>query len=377
LKSFLKNELLEIGSKFLIILCIFFFVSIAGYGQEEGIFDSRTNILLPDQTPPSLSIFDDRSTLKVDIETDQQQLFSNLDDEKKQNAILTLYINDSIKIVKKIRIKVRGNTRKAICDLPPLKLDLNDTDFLKEWLGDITSLKIVNTCTQNIRSAGDLQKEYIMYEMYTALTDISYRVRLLNLRIRDSQKKEDDITGYAFFLENDKSVAARTGLVEIEQDETSVSELLNTFYMDPREETLFNMTVLSIYEYMVGNTDWHITGLHNVKIFGNKEVKYAIPFDFDYSGFVNADYAITSSSIPVKNNRERYYMGPCGDKAIFGRALDTVLSKKEVFYQKIAFNPYLRKSEKSDLRSYLDTFFKEAYDKKSLVNKLSGFNCQY
>ena len=268
------------------------------FGQEEGIYNIQTNRLAKDQSPPSLSIFDDRSTLKVAIETDQKKLLSNLDDPKKQDGILTLYINDSIKIVKKIGIKVRGDTRKTICDLPPLKIDLNDTEFLSDWFGKITSLKLVNTCSETARANNYLHEEYIMYEMYRTLTDISYRVRLLKLQIHDSQNDLSDIYEFGFVIENDKSVAARTGLKETELADTNIGELLNTFYLDPGEQTLFSMNVLSIFQYMTGNTDWHITGLHNLKIFGNNEVKYAIPYDFDYAGFVNADYAVPSPNLP-------------------------------------------------------------------------------
>lgn len=361
------------------LLFIFFglLISVLSYGQEEGIYNSKTNTLLIDQTPPSLSIFEDRSTLKIDIETEQNKLFSNIEKPEKQEAILTIYINDSVKIVKKIKIKVRGNTRKTICDLPPLKLDLNETEFLSDWLGEITSLKLVNTCSESAKANNYLHNEYIMYEMYQTLTDISYQVRLLSLKIKDSNKEVEDIKGYAFVIENDKNVAARTRLTETELGQINVGELLNTFYLDPGEETLYNMNILSIFQYMTGNTDWNISGLHNIKIFGNDEVKYAVPYDFDYSGLVNADYALPSSNLPVKKIRDRYYLGPCSDAVVFEKALDYVLSKKEQLYQKIQYNPYLHNREKADLTTYLDSFFKESKDKKALVNKLSNFSCQF
>jgi glutaredoxin-related protein len=377
LASILANfKVIKVRIQHLFIIVVLLFSGLAE-AQEEGIYNIQTNTLLKDQTPPSLSFFENHSTLKIDIETNQNKLFSNLENPEKQKAVLTIYINDSIKIVKKIKIKVRGNTRKTICDLPPLKLDLNETEFLSDWLGEITSLKLVNTCSESAKASNYLHEEYIMYDMFQTLTDVSYQVRFLKLRLKDSKNEAEDIKGYAFVIENDKSLAARTGLTETELDQTSVGELLNTFYLDPREETLYNMNVLSIFQYMMGNTDWNIAGLHNIKIFGNEEVKFAVPYDFDYAGFVNANYAVPSSNVPVKSIRDRYYLGPCSDAIVFEKALDYVISKKDQLYQKIQYNPYLPNREKADLTAYLDSFFKETKDKKGLVNKLSSSRCQF
>lgn len=368
----------KFSKSFLKILFLSVFSISVGYGQqEEGIYDQRTNTLYEDQSPPTLSIFENRSTLRVEIETDQKKLFSNIEDPKKQKGLMILYLNDSIKIVKSIKVKVRGNTRKKICDIPPLKIDLNETEFLSEWLGPITSLKLVNACSQNERSREYLQREYVIYEMYGSLTEKSYQVRMIDLEIKDSKEKQNPISGYAFVIENDKSIARRTELVETEIEETNVAELINAFYLYPNEETLLNMNILSIFQYMIGNSDWHITNLHNVKMFGNEEVQYAIPYDFDYSGFVNANYAIPSSSLPIKKVTDRYYLGPCSDPVVVEKALDRILEAKNIFYQKINFHPYLEANEKISMTSYLDQFFKESKDKQALVSKLSGFNCTY
>ena len=188
-----------------------------------------------------------------------------------------------------------------------------------------------------------------MLEIYRLLTDVSYRVRLINLNIVDSKNVADNISAYAFFLENDKKLASRTKLKETELEETTVAELVRSFYIEPSEETVYNVAVLSIYQYMMGNTDWNITGLHNVKLFDRPKTQYLIPYDFDYSGFVNAKYAVPSTSIPIKNIKDRYYQGPCCDPVIYEKALDHILSKKESIFQTIYSYPYLKKKEKVNI----------------------------
>ena len=73
------------------------------------------------------------------------------------------------------------------------------------------------------------------------------------------------------------------------------------------------MTLVSIFEYMIGNTDWSVFASHNIKLLLSKSdsfhVSIRIPYDFDYSGFVNTDYAIPDPRLNISNVRERVYRG--------------------------------------------------------------------
>lgn len=375
-KRILTLAALKIWSKILGSLIILFFVGNPSYSQEEGIYNIHSNELLADQSAPSLSLFEDRSILDIKIETNIEKLYRHVEDPENQKATLTFFLNDSVKMIKLIDIRVRGHARKELCNVPPLRIDFDRSDFLNDWLGAITSLKLVNTCSDGAEYNSYLHKEYIMLEIYRLLTDVSYRVRLLNLNIIDSKNIADDISAYAFFLENDKKLASRTKLKETELEETTVGDLVRTFYMNAGEETVYNVALLSIYQYMMGNTDWNITGLHNVKLFDRPKSQYLVPYDFDYSGFVNAKYAVPSKSVPIKNIRVRYYQGPCCDPAIFEMALNHILSKKESIYQTIYLYPYIKKKEKEKMIAYLDGFFEEVSDKANFVNKFATTECQ-
>jgi len=57
------------------------------------------------------------------------------------------------------------------------------------------------------------------------------------------------------------------------------------------------MDRLAIFNYMIGNYDWSIPGQHNVIVlkslsFDPYGLGIAIPHDFDWTGLVNASYAI-------------------------------------------------------------------------------------
>jgi hypothetical protein len=63
---------------------------------------------------------------------------------------------------------------------------------------------------------------------------------------------------------------------------------------------------------MIGNTDWSNTTQHNSKMLDIGQRKFVpVPYDFDYSGFVNAPYAIPYDYLPIKKVTDRLYRGIC------------------------------------------------------------------
>lgn len=90
----------------------------------------------------------------------------------------------------RIRLRARGNFRRATCRFPPLMLDFRDTKkgVLEGTLFDGQNrLKLVNQCERPVRSATDLREEYLAYRIFNSLTDASFRVRLLAVTWDDSE----------------------------------------------------------------------------------------------------------------------------------------------------------------------------------------------
>ena len=74
---------------------------------------------------------------------------------------------------------------------------------------------MVSTCGNGKAYQNYLLSEYLIYKTYNVLTDMSYRVRLLELTLKDSKHVEDDVVHFAFLIERDKSLAKRTDAKEI------------------------------------------------------------------------------------------------------------------------------------------------------------------
>ena len=100
--------------------------------------------------------------------------------------------------------------RNKICYLPPLKIDFSKNDLRAAGIkGKYDNLKLVVHCKNGSAYDDFVLREYLAYKIYNELTDISFRVQLVNLSLEDTEGKQKTIETYGFLIENDKELAAR------------------------------------------------------------------------------------------------------------------------------------------------------------------------
>jgi len=71
--------------------------------------------------------------------------------------------------------------------------------------------------------------------------------------------------------------------------------------------------------YMIGNLDWSMRAgpagegcCHNGRLLaGNGPYYTPVPYDFDYSGLVDAPYAVPPDGFKISNVKSRVYQGYC------------------------------------------------------------------
>ena len=130
---------------------------------------------------------------------------------------------------------------------------------------------------------------------------------------------------------------------------------------------------------MIGNTDWSVPIKHNVIVFSqgfseNPNLGAKVPYDFDYSGLINADYAVPFEGLKLKSVLERRYLGLCRSQDIYTTALKEFSDKKEELIKVVNDFPYLNARTKKEMIMYLESFFDDINKRNSLVNKLR-FEC--
>jgi len=126
---------------------------------------------------------------------------------------------------------------------------------------------------------------------------------------------------------------------------------------------------------MIGNTDWSVPIRHNTLTiaqgqYGGLESGIIIPYDFDYSGLVNTDYAIPFEGLGLESVRERKYLGVCRSESEFLEALAEFRDKKEEIYKVINDFEYLDARNKKEMINYLEGFYKSFDKRNSIVFQL-------
>ncbi|HEU5365585.1 MAG TPA: hypothetical protein VFU62_08635 [Hanamia sp.] len=318
-----------------IIISISSFIFRNGYGQTTS-FDK-------------VNFFEDTSIIHATILTDMGKIF-----RKKEKpglefpANFSITLPDGSTIQEPIILTVRGHFRREKCFLPPLLIDFKDkkTSVLKP----LGSLKLVSQCYTSEIGTRYLLSEYLLYKIYNLLTDISFRVRLLNLKLADSSGKKKPITEYAFLMENIKNVAKRNNCVYIKAK------------IDPRNTNNYQMTMAAIFEYMIGNTDFGVFVNHNTRLLLSKtdslHKPLVVPYDFDFSGFVNTNYSIPDPNLEISDVRTRLYRGFPEPIQVINEVVDIFKKQKDSIYALIKNFDLLPVKSKNELTSYLDDFFK-------------------
>jgi hypothetical protein len=265
-------------------------------------------------------------------------------------ATLTYHINDRDSINKEIKLRSRGISRHNICNFPPISLNFRKGDLKNSDIKEADKIKMVTHC--NAGSEEYLFKEFLIYKMYNVLTDYSFKVRLVKVDYINTGRKARTIQSYAFLIEPLELLTERTNSVPVELPNLRRQNIIPDM-----------MDRMAIFSYMIGNTDWSVTGQHNCKAISVVDTRYPglagiVPYDFDYSGMVNAHYALPAESLGLGSVRERRYIGDCRSDEEYKEILKEFTEKKPEFYMIIDEFIYLNEKDKKYMTAYLDAFYK-------------------
>lgn len=311
--------------------------------------DSQDSIIFTGNKNYGLFENDDLIELSLRFDVTTYLRKKPADDFLKAEMVLNSGKPDSL--VRQVRLKTRGEFRRKYCSMAPIELNFKKVDFGYADLDSIDKLKLVTQCSFGVNDENYLLKEYLVYKLFNAVTDTSFRVRLLRVTYIDTEKERKPMVQWGFFIEPVEMIEKRTNTIQIK------TASLNQKHIFP-----FVMDRLALFNFMAGNYDWSIPGQHNVKVFKPEDQPLnqygiAIPYDFDWSGIVNASYALPVETTGIKSVRDRLFLGICREPEVFDRHLHMLEAKKSEFYRIINEFPYLKQRDKDDITGFLETFF--------------------
>ena len=258
-----------------------------------------------------------------------------------------------------LRVRVRGNFRrlKENCDTPPLKFNFKKHEAPEHSLfAGQPELKLVVPC----KGEQYVIREYLTYKLYNLFTDYSFNVRLVRMIFDDTERNETTNPQYGFLIE-DKHVLASRSQASLMERENLRPEIV-------QQEAFFRMTV---FAYMIGNTDWSIQYLHNIELlFLNSEKIYiSVPYDFDLVGLVSSPYARPDPALKLRSVRDRVYRGYCMENlSVLDPTFAQFQELKPEIYSIITENTLLEKRYIDFATDFLDDF----YDTLGFQERLKG-----
>ena len=253
----------------------------------------------------------------------------------------------------KLKIRTRGHSRKLsnVCDFPPLMFHFDDDAVENTVFHEQRKLKLVTHCRNGRRFQEMNYKEYLAYRMYNELTDRSFRVRRVEITYRDFRGK-DKITRDGFLIEEDKQLRKRLDLKKVDADER-----------DEYSSEEVHLAKIALFNYMIGNTDWSAREVHNLELFrekGNEKTLVYVPYDFDWSGLVNAPYATPQTVFGIRSVTERAYPLECFSEASLETALQEMRSQKAAIDRMVNRTHPVKNKESNRMKQFYQTFWQEA-----------------
>jgi hypothetical protein len=251
-----------------------------------------------------------------------------------------------------VQVSARGHARRdpRVCSVVPIRLEFAKNDLAGTVFEGQKELKLVTHCDNSSDGEQGVLTEYLTYLIFNAFTPRSFRARLVRVTYVDPKRDKAPEPRYGVLLENDDDVARRM--------EGRSYTMPNRHFNFIERESLMMMTLL---QYMIGNTDYSIMALHNVKLVQTPDMKiYSTTYDFDYSGLVNTGYGAVDKRLGLTSVRDRMYRGPCKTMPEFAPFLERITAKKDEVLALIDQIPDMKPARRKDARDYLGEFFSTA-----------------
>jgi len=329
----------------------------------------KQTVLASAQQPPKLvpapAFFESQDPIEVTFTTNLSKLRGDKSPEPPWRPATISYKGaDGTPLTVPLRARTRGIWRLKMCDFPPLRLNFAGATSKGSIFDRLDKPKLVSYCQDADGYEQYILQEYQLYRIYQLLTPVSHKTRLLKFAYADSASGKVRAKRYGFLLEEPSALAARLGGKVKEEKGALPGDL------DPYHDAL-----VGVFQYMIGNTDFSINGLHNMELFFKDDgTVYPIAYDFDFAGAVNARYAVPDMKLNLPNVRTRLFRGYCSDADSYAKVFALFKEKKPEIYG--LYNDEIGKlmdrgTVKETLR-YFDDFYETINDARSAKRSIIG-----
>lgn len=272
-----------------------------------------------------------------------------------------------------IELSARGLTRRTggYCTFPPLRINFENNTLRGGLFEGQNHLKLVTRC----RNGGDdlVVLEYLIYRIYNELTPQGFLVRPVRVTYHDSEGNRREEVQFGFLIEDVDDLAHRTHLTALDVQNGAVPSA----NLNPQAAVR-----VALFQYMISNLDWDMVSghagedcCHNGKLLATNAAARTdvvpVPYDFDYSGFVNAPYAVPPAQLTaVHNVVTRYYRGYCRNNDQLPAVIEEFRSHRAAIAALIAGEERLPEGRRRTAQNFIDAFYATLDDPRRVQSQL-------
>jgi hypothetical protein len=337
----------------------YFLVLQTPWCQQTVLTDAKNS------SKKTADLFSDNTVLSITLRGDIRKLMNDRDDDPQNHSVQVIYqAADNTTRSLQATIRTRGHFRKKQenCKYPPLLIN-----FTKGGAFSASLFKGFDKCKLVMPCQGDeyVAREWLVYRIYNLVTPKSFQTRLVKIQLEDPKSKKNPESFYGILLEDEKKMAKRNNTVSVERK------------LRPEHTEPDAFLKMAVFEYLIGNTDWSVQFMQNIKFIARDSVSKVttVPYDFDHSGLVDAPYAHPAEELMMRNVQERRYRGYCvKDMKQFDAAVALFNRIKADLYRLYTDCAYIDEKYKKSTLRYFDEFYATINDPAALQKEF-GYPC--
>ena len=350
----------------------------AAKGDKGGGSDAKTKAQKPkkDKTQPPTPeemesakrrterLFGADDPIEFSLAADFKQLFKSRDTLNVKTVKGTLTLKDSAgnPLAIPVELAPRGHfrLRSDVCNFPPIRLIFPSEGLKGTPFAGQKALKLGTHCQQRDKEFGEYPvREHGAYKVLNMLTDWSFRSRLARVNYVPNGDEKEAFTKYGLLIEDESDMAKRNGGRIYTVRGGTFSDV------DPAQ-----IAIVSVFAYFLGNTDWSLYSLHNIRLVASSDGRYVpVPYDFDWSGAVFARYAKPDPRLGIQTVQDRLFRGPCMTPADLAPVIAKFTANKAAIkdlYTKLPVEDGYRRRA----MDYYDDFFRVISDQRQVKREL-------
>ena len=263
------------------------------------------------------------------------------------------------------KVKVRGRYRRRVCEFPPLKLKLSKDMLEAAGLQRHNKFKLVTHCSDDFDNADNVLREQLAYDMYRLITGEGFRTQLVQVTYRNA-KTGESVERFGILIEDTDEMAQALGGEECD----------DCFNLSQEKYVPGNLEQVALFQYMIGNADYNVKIPRNVKHVQQQaggQFKI-VPYDFDFSGFVNASYAIPNIDYKLKSVRDREFLGSDNLTKELQQAKAVMIAKRGQLENTVNNFKVMSKKSRKDIIEYLNSFYTALETQPNLLIQTAFIN---